>query len=218
MDLPFPAKDYGLTFRGAFKMRKRTLYNVYHHTDSGDKSAETIHQEHLSERDNWLGIGYNFLIRQDGTIEIGRPVWAQGAHAGPEINPISVGTCLTGRLHIFGPTEEQMRAAGVVHAGLELLYPGITVGLHKDFAPTECPGKFFDRRTLMAYIDKARAEMQASPEYEPWKQAGIEWLAQAGLIEAEKWKPTDMVDMGTLGVILARLGFEVSLNIKRRDE
>ena len=70
----------------------------------------------------------------------------------------------------------------------------------------------------MAYIDKARAEMQASPEYEPWKQAGIEWLAQAGLIEAEKWKPTDMVDMGTLGVILSRLGFEVSLNIKRRDE
>lgn len=217
MKLPFPARDYGLQFTGPLKMRSRTLYNVFHHSDSGDKSAETFHAEHLAERDNWLGIGYNLVIRHDGSIEIGRPIWAQGAHAGAAINPISVGTCLTGRLHLLPPTPAQMASAGVVHAGLELIYPGIAVGLHSEFMATDCPGKYFDRRALMVEIEKAREQLARPAPTEPWKQAGLEWLVQAGLIEAGKWTAGATVDMGTLGVILSRLGFDVTVTMRRKE-
>lgn len=214
MELPFPVRDYGLKFNGALRMRSNTLYNVYHHSAAGDKPAAQIHREHIVGR-GWMGIAYNLYIRYDGTIELGRPIWAQGAHVGPEVNPVSVGTCLAGQLHLRPPTAAQMAAAGVVHAGLETIYPGIAVGLHSDFMATDCPGQYFDRRTFMSEIEKARAAIETQPaQPEPWKRVGLEWLVQAGLIEAGKWAPESAIDMGTLGVILSRLGFDVTLKRK----
>lgn len=52
---------------------------VIHHTASHDVSAQTIDQWHKEK--GWDGIGYHFIIRADGTIEQGRPISKQGAHA-----------------------------------------------------------------------------------------------------------------------------------------
>jgi hypothetical protein len=52
---------------------------VIHHTASHDVSAETIDQWHKEM--GWDGIGYHFVIRKDGTIEKGRSLSKQGAHA-----------------------------------------------------------------------------------------------------------------------------------------
>ena len=52
---------------------------VIHHTVSHDVSAKTIDQWH-KER-GWDGIGYHFVIRKDGTVEEGRSLSKQGAHA-----------------------------------------------------------------------------------------------------------------------------------------
>lgn len=43
----------------------------------------------------WLGIGYHFVIKRDGTVETGRPLTDVGAHV-EGFNEKSVGICLAG--------------------------------------------------------------------------------------------------------------------------
>ena len=55
---------------------------VIHHTGNpydDDLSVKTLHVSHRAQ--GWAGIGYHFVIRKDGSIEIGRPDWSIGAHA-----------------------------------------------------------------------------------------------------------------------------------------
>lgn len=52
---------------------------VIHHTASPDVSASTIDKWHKEK--GWDGIGYHFVIRWDGTIEEGRSLNKNGAHA-----------------------------------------------------------------------------------------------------------------------------------------
>ena len=79
--------DYGLDFT-SLTHRYTTDKIVIHHTGSSDwqgnyidddMSAEEIHEMHQGM--GWVGIGYHFVIRKNGAIELGRPIWAQGAHA-----------------------------------------------------------------------------------------------------------------------------------------
>jgi len=52
----------------------------------------------------------------------------------------------------------------------------------------------------IAYLDKYENEEKAKD----WKQQGLEYLQKEAGISAS-WKPTDAVDIGTLGTILKRL-------------
>ncbi len=52
---------------------------VIHHTASPDVSAKVIDGWHKAR--GWDGIGYHFVIRADGSVEVGRPLWKHGAHA-----------------------------------------------------------------------------------------------------------------------------------------
>lgn len=56
-----------------------TTKAVIHHTASKDVSASTIDQWHKDR--GWDEIGYHFIIRKDGTVEKGRNLNKQGAHA-----------------------------------------------------------------------------------------------------------------------------------------
>ncbi len=66
-----------------------TIKAVIHHSDSGDKSAETIDKEHKErhwktrsgEIRHWSGIGYNYVITADGFVESGRSLNKKGSHA-----------------------------------------------------------------------------------------------------------------------------------------
>lgn len=70
-----------------------TTKAVIHHTASHDVSAKTIDQWH-KER-GWDGIGYHFVIRQNGDIETGRNINKKGAHSGDYRN-WWIGITLTG--------------------------------------------------------------------------------------------------------------------------
>jgi len=70
---------------------------IIHHSDSPDVSAKTIEQWHKEK--GFYMIGYHFVIRQDGSIEKGRPLNRIGAHAGKKRNKKSIGICLTGYEH-----------------------------------------------------------------------------------------------------------------------
>lgn len=68
---------------------------IIHCSDSpqgrGD-DAKRIHQWHLKR--GWDGIGYHFVILEDGTVEAGRPHYWQGSHVIGYNN--ALGICLIG--------------------------------------------------------------------------------------------------------------------------
>jgi hypothetical protein len=66
--------------------------------DSGDKiGLKEIRQWHITER-GFLDIGYHYVIRRTGLIEIGRPEDEIGAHCQGQNND-SLGICLVGTRH-----------------------------------------------------------------------------------------------------------------------
>ena len=52
---------------------------VHHSATSPNLTIEDIHQMHLNN--GWLCVGYHAIILRDGTIQYGRPMDSQGAHA-----------------------------------------------------------------------------------------------------------------------------------------
>jgi len=68
---------------------------IIHCSDSpqgrGD-NAKTIHEWHIEN--GWDGIGYHYVILEDGTVENGRPEFWRGSHA-RGFND-AVGICLIG--------------------------------------------------------------------------------------------------------------------------
>lgn len=61
-----------------------------------DIGVKDIRVWHVEER-GWSDIGYHFVIRRNGVVEIGRPLYLQGAHC-RGYNRESVGICLVGGL------------------------------------------------------------------------------------------------------------------------
>ena len=64
-----------------------------HYLDSEGVGASRVHRDMISRTDiQFAGIGYHYVIKRDGTIERGRPLGIQGAHAaGGGHNKHSVG-------------------------------------------------------------------------------------------------------------------------------
>ena len=136
--------DYGLGFTN-YAQRYTTDLIVIHHTGNptdDDLSAEDIHRIHQAE--GWAGIGYHYVIRKDGSIEIGRPDWAVGAHAWGE-NWHSIGVHVCGNFEIGVPTAEQIESTAYLIGWLcdeyDLIPNKNHVLGHCDLMATACPGK-----------------------------------------------------------------------------
>ncbi|MFR9126619.1 MAG: N-acetylmuramoyl-L-alanine amidase [Acidaminococcus intestini] len=135
--------DYGLWFR-PLQERSATDLLVIHHTGNptdDDLSAEEIHESHLAQ--GWAGIGYHFVIRKDGTVEMGRPVDTVGAHA-YGYNSRSIGIHVCGNFEVGEPTPEQIESCAILVAWLSEEY-GVKVNRsnvvgHRDLMATACPG------------------------------------------------------------------------------
>lgn len=130
---------------------------VVHYTATWDDDTtvdrDTVDRWHKDR--GWAGIGYHFLIRQDGTVQRGRPVDTVGAHAPP--NTGRVGVCYVGGLkRESGPnvgvdtrTKAQTEAlikiisdlkAGVYNTSVVTVDPDAEVLGHRDVGSTQCPG------------------------------------------------------------------------------
>ena len=136
--------DYGLEFV-SLTARDRTTKIVIHHTGNAqddDLSAEQIHASHLMQ--GWAGIGYHYVIRKDGTVELGRPEWAVGAHA-QGFNWTTLGIHLCGNFELVAPTKAQIESLAYLVGYLCEQYdlipdPRHVVG-HRDLMATACPGQ-----------------------------------------------------------------------------
>jgi N-acetylmuramoyl-L-alanine amidase len=108
--------------------------HIVHCSDSLVGDVKAIRQWHLAR--GWRDVGYHFVIRPDGEIEVGRMLDEVGAHCEGH-NADSVGTCLVGKKE-FSPA--QFAALRRVQGMLVALFPGIRVFGHKDFnAHKTCP-------------------------------------------------------------------------------
>lgn len=105
----------------------------------------------VAEIDRWhrdrgfLKIGYHFVIRRDGTLEIGRPLTERGAHI-EDFNHCSVGICLVGGINKQGKAEDNFAAIQKdtlyqVLLALKRTYPDAVVQGHRDFPNVrkDCP-------------------------------------------------------------------------------
>lgn len=136
-------KDYFLHFT-SLEQRESTTRIIIHHTGNptdDDLSAEQIHRSHRNL--GWAGIGYHFVIRKDGTVELGRPVDCVGAHA-EGFNYTSIGVHVCGNFDIGQPTEAQLNALPMLLADICNSYgliasDCIVIG-HRNLMPTACPG------------------------------------------------------------------------------
>lgn len=121
-------------------LQERIDHIILHHSDSpqfrGDDAVE-IHRWH--ERRGFDGIGYHWVILEDGTRQAGRPWYWKGAHAAEGgHNHNSLGILLIGRGDF---TDAQMRTLAELYQELKATWPRAEWKNHRDVDPgTECPG------------------------------------------------------------------------------
>lgn len=110
---------------------------------SMDIGAKEIRKWHVDER-GWKDIGYHFIIRRDGTLELGRPLNVAGAHA-RGYNKESIGVCMIGGVDENGNaspeyTFEQWLAWYYLNNILKRIYTNAEVVGHNNLSDTtECP-------------------------------------------------------------------------------
>ena len=137
--------------------------------------AKEIREWHMAK--GWTDIGYHWVIRRSGLLEIGRNLREVGAHV-TGFNVMSVGICLVGGLDENGNgiiddfyhyTPKQRSTLYTLLLTLRLIYPGAQVCGHRDLSPDknhdgqvspdewlkQCPG--FDVRREFATLNKVDA-------------------------------------------------------------
>ncbi len=113
---------------------------ILHHAAAVNCSADDIHRWHLNK--GWSGIGYNFLVRKDGSVYECRPMQYVPAHATGH-NTYSIGICFEGNFEVETMSEAQMKAGAELVAYLKEKYNISLVQKHKDVQSTACPGANF---------------------------------------------------------------------------
>ena len=88
------------------ELRKKTELIVIHCAATKtamDIGATEIKKWHVDDN-GWDDIGYHYIIKRGGLVEVGRPEAFQGAHA-PAVNSKSIAICLIGGMSEDGDAE-----------------------------------------------------------------------------------------------------------------
>ena len=127
-------------WHGALTKRRATTRIILHHAAASKCTAQQIHSWHLAN--GWVGIGYHFFVRKDGSVYRGRPEDTLGAHAGNN-NYDSIGVCFEGSFDREEMPAAQKQAGMELVAYLKQKYGISTVQRHSDVNATGCPGTRF---------------------------------------------------------------------------
>jgi N-acetyl-anhydromuramyl-L-alanine amidase AmpD len=103
--------------------------------------VKEIREWHL-DRD-WDDIGYHFVIRRDGTLEVGRQLEVIGAHV-KDHNDNSIGIALVGGMSEEGLDEvnftmEQYITLDMLLTDLRMRFTSARVTGHYEFSNKTCP-------------------------------------------------------------------------------
>ena len=86
-------------------MRTITLIVIHCSAVRPDQTSSAKDIDNWHKDRGFNGIGYHYVIRRDGTIELGRPEWQVGAHCIPH-NAHSIGVCYEGGYDIHGESAD----------------------------------------------------------------------------------------------------------------
>jgi hypothetical protein len=113
--------------------------------DIGAAEIRQWHTDPPPRGRGWNDIGYHYVIRRDGQLEIGRPEEVVGAHVEGH-NAHSIGVCMVGGgKGVCNFTHDQWARLRSVVNMLTCEYPNAAVCGHRDLNPAkQCPS--FDAR------------------------------------------------------------------------
>ena len=124
---------------------------AFHHMAHETWDVKDIEKYHVFEN-GWDAIGYNYWIAFDGTIYEGRGLNIGAGVLFHNSHVLSIG--LQGDFEKQMPTDEQYKSARELVSYLKNKVPSIkTIGCHKDWNATACPGKNFDIKKITEYND-----------------------------------------------------------------
>ena len=142
------------------RRRDTTIGVTFHHTGVSDRPIDSHHDYHVDEH-GWAKVGYHGQIRPNGNLELGRPIWARGAHAGNEANDTTTGFAFSGNMNQSTPTDAQYQTAiAIVRVQLKLYQKDQEIYGHKHWSATACPGD----NTDLDIIRDAIEEKEDDPE------------------------------------------------------
>lgn len=111
----------------------------------GAKEIRAYHMLPVSKGGRgWSDIGYHYVIRRDGTLDVGRDITKAGAHC-TGLNAHSIGICLVGGVKSDGKTPEdnflpaQFDMLAKLIRDLRLRFPNTSIHGHNEFAQKACP-------------------------------------------------------------------------------
>ena len=191
---------------GKLLPRSNTNRVVIHHSASADVSSVEIHRWHLQR--GWSGIGYHLVIREDGTIEQGRPLNTVGAHAGSEGNSDSIAVCLTGDFTRQPPAIKQMKSLVELIGWLKELYSfDLEVVRHCDLAATQCPGNLLPWSELQ----------QALGSHIAWKEELMNRALSVGLM-MDRHQADEPAPKWFVAALVLNLLDLITVNENRKDD
>ena len=110
----------------------------------GVKAIRKWHTDPKPEGRGWRDIGYHYVIKRDGTLQLGRPIEQSGAHVRGH-NKHSIGICLVGGMDkrtgkaVDDYTNDQWQTLRMVVGGLKTQYGAAVLG-HNDLTTRKtCP-------------------------------------------------------------------------------
>lgn len=199
--------DYNLKWeKPLVKSRSETEYIILHQAMWHECSIRQIHSDHIIHR-GWRGVGYNFLVRKNGTIELGRPIGMITAHCKEErMNYKSIGVCFEGNFDDYNvqPIDYKMNDKQY-EAGVKLL-KALTKELdiktnnirpHNYYAKyKKCTGKYFPLTEMLGDV------MRVS--YEHWALTDWKYLNSEGVVIHDK-RFEDVMKRGEVIALVRRM-------------
>ena len=148
-----------MVYKSNTKPRERTDFIAVHCSATGPKAdigAKDIDKWHRAK--GWACIGYHYVIRRNGTVEVGRDEKVIGAHV-ENWNSVSVGICMVGGVDADDInkaennfTKEQFASLKKLLTDLKTRYPKAVIQGHRDFPEVKkaCPS--FDVKTWLKSV------------------------------------------------------------------
>lgn len=176
-----------------FQTRKTTAFIAIHCSatrPSLDVTMAMVRGWHRAR--NFIAEGYHYLIRRDGTLEVGRPEGVIGAHV-ENFNHNSIGICLAGGVaEDFTPhkpgtpwrgdgaennfTEAQFKTLAKLLIELKARYPKAVIQGHRDFPNVRKSCPCFDVRQWMAEQgDEPKAATAVAQTFTVTKKHSTYW-------------------------------------------
>lgn len=178
---------------GMLRAKNKPEYIILHHAEASECTILDIDTWHKAR--GWIGIGYQYLVRKDGSIYEGRPEWAEGAHCIP-YNCNSIGICTEGNYETETMPEAQREAIIALIKDIRNRHAIKKVYGHGQVWNTSCPGKNYPLQSIIELSNNVAVTVTAriSTVTTPGKEAvkAIQQLCNNLGIKDERGKVLDV--------------------------